>query len=178
MDGVATQVVLVCPACGVHWYEEGEPPRCTDPDHERRRFDVHRHRSPVVLPDGVGLTAVSFDPADPYGRDRPPDYGLYLDPRWRPPWAHDHVGWPDFGVPGDKAAVAAALRTLHDRACAGERVEIGCLGGHGRTGTALACLAVLSGHPPDEAVAWVRTRYCPKAIETAEQEAFVATLAV
>ena len=62
------------------------------------------------------------------------------------------------------------------RARAGEKVELGCLGGHGRTGTALACLAVLGGYPHEEAFAWVRADYCPSAIETAEQEAFVLAL--
>ena len=71
-----------------------------------------------------------------------------------------------------------ALRSLLDRARRGERVEVGCLGGHGRTGTALACLAVLAGHPAADAVAWTRTHYCPKAVETPDQEAFVAALAV
>jgi hypothetical protein len=46
----------------------------------------------------------------------------------------------------------------------------------GRTGTALACLAVLGGVVPGEAIAWVRANYCPKAVETDEQEAFVAGL--
>ena len=38
----------------------------------------------------------------------------------------------------------------------------------------VACLAVLTGTPPDEAVAWVRATYCEKAVETDEQRAFVA----
>jgi protein-tyrosine phosphatase len=33
-----------------------------------------------------------------------------------------------------------------ERARAGERVDVGCFEGHGRTGTALACLAILTGH--------------------------------
>ena len=41
----------------------------------------------------------------------------------------------------------------------------------------LACLAVLSGVPHGEAVAWVRATYCVEAVETAEQAAFVAGLA-
>lgn len=57
---------------------------------------------------------------------------------------------------------------------AGQHVEVGCLGGHGRTGTALACLAVLAGHPAGDAVAWVRSGYCAKAVETPGQEAFIA----
>jgi len=72
--------------------------------------------------------------------------------------------------------VLAALGSLRDRARAGERVEVGCLGGHGRTGTALAWLAILAGLDPATAVAWVRANYCPYAVETADQEAFVAGL--
>jgi hypothetical protein len=35
----------------------------------------------------------------------------------------------------------------------GEQGEVGCVGGHGRTGTALAILAILTGHPAADAVA-------------------------
>lgn len=169
-----TRVVVACAVRQVYWYPDAEPARCVDPGHEHRRFEVHRHRGPVTLPDGAAVAGVSFDPVDPYARDREPDYGLYLDPRWQPPWAHDHLDWPDFGVPDDSRPVVAALRSVRDRARAGEQVELGCLGGHGRTGTALACLAVLAGHEPTGAVAWVRAAYCPQAVETAGQEAFVA----
>lgn len=54
-----------------------------------------------------------------------------------------------------------------------ERVEVACLGGHGRTGTALACLAVLDGIGPDEAVGYVRRHYRAAAVETPEQVEFV-----
>jgi hypothetical protein len=167
------RVILACPASGVHWYEGAEDPRCTDAGHDHQRIEVHCHRTAVALPDGTEVVAVSFDPFDPYGRDRVPDYGLYLDQRWQPPWPHDHVDWPDFGVPTESAALVTALGALLDRARTGQRVELGCIGGHGRTGTALACLAVMIGHPSSEAVAWVRTTYCPEAVETPEQESFV-----
>lgn len=81
---------------------------------------------------------------------------------------------PDFGVPEDPAHLVTALSTVLRRARTGQRVEVGCLGGHGRTGTALACLAVLSGHCADDAVAWVRASYCAMAVETPEQEVFAA----
>src|SRR5215472_16066189 len=129
------RVIVACTECQVHWYADHELAKCTNPDHMHRRFELHRHRSVVVLPDGTPITAVSYDTQDPYARDRPPDYGLYLDHRWQPPWTHDHVDWPDFGVPKDAAPVIAALRSTLDRARAGEQVEVGCLGGHGRTGT-------------------------------------------
>jgi protein-tyrosine phosphatase len=138
--------------------------------------EIHRHLSPVVLPDGTQLTAASFDPVAPYSRARDPDYGLYLDSRWQPPWDHGYIDWPDFGVPASTEAVVQALSTVLERARSGQAIEIGCLGGHGRTGSALACLAVLTGYPARDAVAWVRSNYCIKAVETPRQEAFVAAL--
>lgn len=170
---VDVQVFVVCADCRVHWNADDEP-RCTNAEHTHQRMEIHRHRSVVELPDGTSVIGVSFDASDPYTRGNPPDYGLYLDYRWQPPWPHDHLDWPDFGVPADPAPVAAALRTVLDRARAGQNVEVGCLGGHGRTGTALACLAILAGHRAEDAVDWVRAEYCSHAVETPGQEAFVA----
>jgi hypothetical protein len=136
--------------------------------------DLHCHRTRVQLADGTLLTGVTFLGEDPYAREDPPAFGLYLDPRWAPPWPHAHVEWPDFGVPDDLDALRRALIDLLDRARSGAVVELGCLGGHGRTGTALACIAVLAGTPPDDAVAWVRSSYCEEAVETEAQEALVA----
>jgi hypothetical protein len=144
------------------WEREGRPAP-----------DRHVHRSAVVFDDGTTVTAVTFFVDDPYTRDVLPSFGLYLDERWAPSWPHNHVDWPDFGVPMDGDALRVALLDLLDRARRGESVEMGCLGGHGRTGTALACLAVLTGTPAGEAVAWVRANYCKKAVETDEQESLV-----
>ena len=139
-------------------------------------YERHRHRDPVSLPDGAVIWAVSFDAEDPYERDEVPEFGLYLDTRWAPPWPHEHLDWPDFSIPANRADALTALAGLRERARRGERVEIGCLGAHGRTGTALAVLAVLAGCPASDAVAWVRTNYCSHAVETDEQAAFVAQL--
>jgi hypothetical protein len=169
------RVMMVCAERGLQWDPEFGS-GCIETGHDHRRYEVHLHRTTIRLPDGTPITGVSFDPTDPYDRSERPDYGLYLDPRWQPPWHHDHLDWPDLGVPADAAELRATLQSVLDRARNGERVEIGCLGGHGRTGTALAVLAVLTGHPADDAVAWVRTAYCPQAVETPEQEAFVEGL--
>jgi hypothetical protein len=134
----------------------------------------HAHRDAVTFADGTTVVGARFLVDDPYERDQAPTFGLYLDGRWAPPWDHAHLSWVDFGVP-DPTELRIALEDVLARARRGERVEIGCLGGHGRTGTALACLAVLTGTPSDEAVAWVRAAYCEKAVETDEQHAFVAT---
>jgi hypothetical protein len=172
-------VVTACVECRISWPAGGAGSACVVEGHRHVEHEVHRHRTPVVLPDGTTVVAVSFDPADPYVR-RPggtPSFGLYLDPRWRPPWPHAVLDWPDFGVPDDVAVLRSALASLLDLARTGAVVELGCVGAHGRTGTALACLAVLASGgdlPASEAVAWVRSAYCSRAVETAAQEAFVA----
>ena len=173
----ATRPIVVCRNCRTFW-DVGGPAACSKADHLSAHAvrEMHVHRDEVSLPDGTTVVAATFDERDPYDRVVAPDYALYLDDRWQPPWPHAHVDWPDFGVPGEPAAVLAGLRQVLERARGGERVEIGCWGAHGRTGTALASLAILTGLSRDEAVAWVRTTYCAKAVETAEQEAFVATL--
>jgi protein-tyrosine phosphatase len=88
-------------------------------------------------------------------------------------WEERWVRWPDFRLPADPAQLRAVLQEVWERA-AGERVELACHGGTGRTGTALACLAVLDGVAPTDAVAFVRERYRPRAVETPAQRRFVA----
>lgn len=151
------RLVDVCAECRVHWSADHESPGCTMPTHRHQRMELHRHQDVVSLPDGASITAVSYDAAAPYTRGRPPDYGLYLDHHWQPPWRHDHLDWPDFGVPENAGPLIEALDSVLARARNGELVEVGCLGGHGRTGTALACLAILSGQSAETAVTWVRT---------------------
>ena len=104
-----------------------------------------------------------------------PDFGLYLLGREPSPasWDARWVRWPDFWLPCDPADAASALREAWERAEA-ERVEVACTGGLGRTGTALACLAVLDGLPGGSAVAYVRRHYAPRAVETAWQRRFVS----
>lgn len=99
-------------------------------------------------------------------RGVPADFTLLLAAGPVPPWPHRRVRWPDFWVPLDREDAVAALREAHERAYAGERVEVACRGGVGRTGTALAALAVLDGLAPADAVAFVRTAYHPRAVET------------
>jgi hypothetical protein len=103
-----------------------------------------------------------------------PHFGLYLlgKPPEPVPWESAWVDWPDFRLPRDRPAARAALEKAWRRAV-DERVELACSGGRGRTGTALACLAVLDGVAADRAVAWVRESYDSRAVETPWQARFV-----
>jgi len=104
-----------------------------------------------------------------------PTFGLYLlgNPPAPVAWESRWLRWPDFRLPSDRDDAADALRDAWDRT-ESDRVEIGCHGGQGRTGTALACLAVLDGVPAGEAVAYVRANYSPRAVETPGQRRYVA----
>ena len=80
--------------------------------------------------------------------------------------------WPDYGLPLRPSQLRAALEDLRRRGRT-ERVEVACAGGRGRTGTTLACLAVLEGVPAPEAVTYVREHYDAHAVETPWQRLFV-----
>jgi Protein-tyrosine phosphatase len=100
------------------------------------------------------------------GADAQADFALVLGAGPRPDCTHRVVRWPDFWIPLERADVLSALHEARARALAGERVEIACRGGVGRTGTALAALAVLDGLSPSAALRWVREAYHPRAVET------------
>ena len=106
--------------------------------------------------------------------DEIPEFGVYLlNTRPDPPtWDARWVRWPDYRLPSDRRDADDALREAWRRSIS-ERVEIACNGGRGRTGTGLACLAVLDGVPAAEAVSYVRDRYDARAVETPWQRRFV-----
>ena len=104
-----------------------------------------------------------------------PEFGLYLLGRSPRPvqWESRWVRWRDLRLPADDADAMDALHEAWRRAET-ERVEVACWAGRGRTGTALACIAVLDGIPPAEAVAFVRQHYRRGAVETPWQRHYVS----
>ncbi len=103
-----------------------------------------------------------------------PTFAVYLLGR-RPPavaWESRWLRWPDFRLPIDRAHARKVLHEAWESATT-QRVEIACRGGRGRTGTALACLAIIDGVPATEAIAFVRRHYDPRAVETPWQKGYV-----
>ncbi len=130
----------------------------------------------LVLPSGRAVRGRSLTDRVPEGRL--PQFGLYLlaqEPQ-PVPWASVWLRWPDFRLPTDPDAARSAFVTTWTRA-EGSRVEVACGGGRGRTGTALACLAVLDGVAAGAAVAYVRRHYHPRAVETPWQRRYVLAFA-
>ncbi|MBA2556434.1 MAG: hypothetical protein H0V12_03665 [Chloroflexi bacterium] len=150
-------------------------------------------RRTITFPDGTSIAGGAIAGR----RDAAPDFGLYayghpdrltsflgrsvnrLSRRplhggsWQPTWQAEWIHWPDFGVPTDAQAAARSIVAAFRRAQAGQRVEVGCYGGKGRTGTILACMAVLAGVPRLDAVRWVRAVYSERAVERERQREWV-----
>ncbi|GAB2800315.1 protein-tyrosine phosphatase family protein [Actinoallomurus bryophytorum] len=133
----------------------------------------------VQLPDGSWIRGRGLRRPPPGGPA--PDFGLYLGSRrlrrrhdGEPSWPHSWVEWPDFLLPRDTPQAVREIHGLRDRARAGARVEVACGGGVGRTGTVIACLVVLTGYPPADAIAWTRANHHPRAVETPWQRGWVS----
>ncbi|GAA2250558.1 protein-tyrosine phosphatase family protein [Streptomyces amakusaensis] len=103
-----------------------------------------------------------------------PHFAVYLLGKQPPevPWESHWLHWPDFRLPAKRSEARAVLAEAWSRSDA-ERVELACGGGRGRTGTALACVAVLDGVPAVDAVAYVRRHYSAHAVETPWQKRYV-----
>jgi hypothetical protein len=129
----------------------------------------------VTLPDGTVVWPSSMN--NRKADDATPDFGIYADRGWQPRgYPALMVPWPDFGLPD--LSDQALLDVVHiglERARAGFTVELGCIGGHGRTGTLLGLMAIHAGlHPDDDPVDWVHKNYCKEAVEGERQRWFLA----
>lgn len=67
-----------------------------------------------------------------------------------------------------KKLVTWVCNQLHE----GKTVHVGCIGGHGRTGTLLSAI-VAEALQKEDAIQWVRKHYCKKAVESKVQIAFL-----
>jgi protein tyrosine phosphatase len=76
----------------------------------------------------------------------------------------------DFSVPS-MDAMQEGMREALELIAKDEPVYVGCMGGIGRTGLFLACLAKVLGYP--KPVGYVRANYSPLAVETSRQMQFV-----
>jgi protein-tyrosine phosphatase len=78
----------------------------------------------------------------------------------------------DGDPPDDLDAFRALIGDVSVRLDRGDKIHVGCLAGHGRTGTFLAALVAYRG-TSDDPIAYVREHYCARAVETGEQVEFL-----
>ena len=127
--------------------------------------------APAIIPEGLPEPALQ----------------VYLDPAWLEPINMPiltcglrkaipsptiptiYVPWYDArGLP--LPTLHWVITTILEELEKGKIVELGCSGGHGRTGTVLSCLLVeAEGLDPKDAINEVRKRYCQEAVEAISQ---------
>lgn len=102
------------------------------------------------------------------------DRGAPLRRRKLPWTAGTEFDYPiaDRHAPEDPALFKELIEWLAERLAEGKHVHLGCIGGHGRTGTVIAAL-VKTINGTKDAITWVRENYCKKAVETKEQIDFL-----
>ena len=122
-----------------------------------------------------------------------PEVGIYLDDYWMRKltgfaavgmpspvkwhWPFVVIDWPDMGVMSD-AEIKLVINVTVKAIKGGKRVEIACMGGHGRTGTLLAMLRTAIGKmSAKEAIESLRKDYCKKIVESGTQVKAVFRLA-
>ncbi|MDQ4093732.1 MAG: phosphatase [Actinomycetota bacterium] len=142
----------------------------------------------ITLPDGPLIRGRGH--REPLPAGSVPDYGLYLgrssprrtllrwQPAWKPGWPAVWIDWPAFRTPRQDQVAAAAIHHAYLLARSGQRVEVACGGGTGRTGTVIVCMAILARHPAETAVNWTRQHYRPRAVETSGQRRWITWFAV
>ena len=73
----------------------------------------------------------------------------------------------DMYAPEDVSRFKKLITWLCTQLQGGKTVHVGCIGGHGRTGTVFAAIvAEMTGEK--DAIQWVRAHYCKKAVESQE----------
>ncbi len=147
-------------------------------------------RDLIELLDGLSIYASAWRDVK-YVTDERVDIGIYCYSGWQNgwaavspglqvPWAEPrqtqgvYIDWPDYSIPNDDGELVEVVKWVLEELRNGTTFEAACLGGHGRTGTFIACLLVAQGISPGEAIEYVREKHCKEAIESSKQVDYVA----
>lgn len=122
-----------------------------------------------------GFTVYGGSCLDPHVRDADIYIGLQDGmENVRQPWTSPaglslmfHIS--DGHAPKNHETFTAMVKWLQSQLIAGKKVHIGCIGGHGRTGTVLAALTRVIDPSITDAIGYVRKHYCKKAVESQKQ---------
>jgi hypothetical protein len=134
-----------------------------------------------ALPLGEGLVIYGGSCSHPVVKDADVyiglDSGMVLTKRsW--PWEPGQEVFfkiSDMQAPPDAHAFVKLIDWTAGEIISGRKVHVGCIGGHGRTGTVFAALAkVMLGE--EDAIEYVRKNYCKKAVESDAQINFLHTV--
>jgi hypothetical protein len=140
---------------------------------------IYRHwQNPIRVGDYLVLVSSREGYEDNRETGGPdPDFGVYLDEGWgniEIGYPHQLYFWPNRGAI-ELPKFASIIETIIDEMKEGQTVDIGCMEGHGRTGTVLAGLIMkLENLSASAAITAVQERHCPDAIEADTQKQLLA----
>lgn len=134
---------------------------------------------PIQILNGEVFGGACSDPQDGYDIYIGFDHSMKLLTAKKYPWLNKKgpveflFPIPDMSVPKDVKNFKAMIKWMVVQLEDGLKIQIGCIGGHGRTGTVLAALAIEAGVVKKNAIQWVRKNHCKKAVESASQIKFL-----
>ncbi len=84
------------------------------------------------------------------------------------------IDWPDYGIPNINPEFFKRVIQIAKKNKL-QNIVAFCMGSHGRTGTALALLALASGRvkTAKQAISFIRKEHCDRAIEGDKQEQYI-----
>lgn len=141
----------------------------------------HTTHKPIKLGNGEIVGASCGSPRDGYDIYIGFDYGMKM--QHQPfPWDLSKYADPivefqyhitDMCAPKSPKEFRKMIEWCADQLDDGKKIHVGCIGGHGRTGTFLAALVSLYEDLTDDPIKWVRENHCKKAVESKSQIKFL-----
>lgn len=85
------------------------------------------------------------------------------------------ISWPDRGVPTFGGEFWDDLVDILDKESVKRPINVlfFCMGGHGRTGSALSIMCSLMDLSVGDPIQWVRDNYCREAVESVAQKTYI-----
>lgn len=139
----------------------------------------HTTHKPLKLGNGEILGASCGSPRDGYDIYIGFDYGMKMQHQPFPweqksdPIIEFQYRITDMCAPKDAKQFRKMIDWCAGQLDDGKKIHIGCIGGHGRTGTFLAALVSLYEDLTDDPIAYVRKEHCKKAVESKSQIKFL-----
>ena len=139
----------------------------------------HTTHKPIKLGNGEILGGACGSPRDGYDIYIGFDYGMKMQ--------HQAFPWEQLGdaiiefqyritdmcAPKSPKEFRKMIEWCADQLDNGKKIHVGCIGGHGRTGTFLAALVSLYEDLTDDPIKYVREHHCKKAVESKSQIKFL-----
>lgn len=141
------------------------------------KFAKRCHESHPVMKIGGGtlFAGSCINPRPDYDAYVGLDGSMHLEATGYP-WAKnriEHVHFPitDMKAPPEPELFKELVEWICNQLQEGKKIHVGCIGGHGRSGTLVAAVAAKFGHK--DAIAWARQHHCKKAVESQDQVNFL-----